>query len=280
MSAVFGMDLITAYLLLLGLLTMLVATLLWQQHRSQRTVAVWLAATVLGVLLGGVCSFAAMRLSGNHLARDYADVTVASSGEPVMSSSGGPDGGKGGGGGMGGGGGGSMGGGGMGGGAARGPQPKGELTSVVRKLDLLTGDVAITLAPAQAAAILKSLADLDKIAELSDDVAKAKHEEILATLDATQKAKMDAINLPRPAMTQSPGGAPPPPPANPFTEPTESKALSSLAGKLTPKTDATPPAPEAAAPAPDAVPPAPGAAPAVPEAVPAAPEATPPAPTP
>jgi hypothetical protein len=251
MSAVFGTDLITVYLLLMGLLTMLVATLLWQQHRSQRTVAVWLAAAVVGVLLGGVGSFAAMRLSKNHLASDYAICPGSAaagssepSGMPAPSSSGGP--GMGGMGGMGGGGMGGMGGGGMGGmgGGTRGPQPKRDLAGVVRKLDLLTSDIAITLSPTQTAAILKSLADLDKAEDLSDDDAKAKQEEILATLDEAQKAKMDAIGLPRPAPTQSPGGPPQTPPANPFSQPTEAKALSSLSGKLAPKTDATQPAPK------------------------------------
>ena len=78
MTAVFGTDLITAYLLLMGLLTMLVATLLWQQHRTQRTIAVWLAAAILGVLLGSVGSFAALRLSKNHVASDYVASTASS----------------------------------------------------------------------------------------------------------------------------------------------------------------------------------------------------------
>ena len=227
MTAVFGTDLISAYLLLMGLLTMLVASLLWQQQRTGRTVAVWLAAAVLGVLLGSVGSYAGMRLSRNHLAADYAGGPGAA-GDSVTAppTAGGP--------GMGGGMGGRMG----------GPQPKGELVSVVRKLDLLTSDIAITLSPSQAVAILKSLADLDKAEALSDDDAIAKREEILTTLDESQKAKIEGIGLPRPARAQSSGGPAPTPPANPFSQPTEAKALSNLSGKLTSKTDATAPAPK------------------------------------
>ncbi|MCY2994945.1 MAG: hypothetical protein NTY19_44855 [Planctomycetota bacterium] len=234
MTAVFGTDLISAYLLLMAILAMLVASLLWQQQRTGRTVAVWLAAAVLGVLLGSVGSYAGMRLSRNHLAADFAGGPAAAADSmPASPSSGGP--------GMGGMGSGM--GGGMGGGRG-GPQPKGELVSVVRKLDLLTSDIAITLSPTQAEAILKSLADLDKAEDLSDDDAKAKREEILAVLDEAQKAKIDGIGLPRQARAQSSGGPAPTPPANPFSQPTEAKALSSLSGKLTPKKDATSPAPK------------------------------------
>jgi hypothetical protein len=243
MSAVFGLELITAYLLLMALLTLFVAVLTWQRHRAQRTIGVWLASGV-GILLGSVGSFAAVRLAGNTIVK--AHVGAPSSSNLAGASSAGmsaPQGsGMSGMGGMGGMGGGMM-----------GPQPKRDLASLVRKLDLLTGEISITLAPNQAAIIVECLKDIDKAEELSDDDAKGKHEQILAALDERQKARLDAIGLPRPAGRGAggpggrggglggpgmggggPGGGAPTPPANPFQQETDGKALASLLGKLAP----------------------------------------------
>ena len=189
MSAVFGLELITAYLLLMGLLTLFVAVLAWQRHRTQRTISVWLASGVVGILLGSMGTFAAMRLAGNTIAkvrwpcrlrarrhgtgRDVRRKDLACPGWAAWAEAW------------------------MGDGRRHGPAAKRELVTAVRKLDLLTGEIAITLAPNQAAAILESLKDIDQAEELSDDDAKAKHEQILAALDETQKARLDAIGLPR-----------------------------------------------------------------------------------
>jgi hypothetical protein len=91
---------------------------------------------------------------------------------------------------------------GMGGG---GPRPKRDLTTLVQKLDLLTGDIGITLTAEQATVVNDCLRDVEKPAKMSDDQAKAKHDQLMAMLNETQKARLDAIGLPRPARGGMPG---------------------------------------------------------------------------
>ena len=163
-----------------------------------------------------------------------------------------------------------------------GPNPKRDLTTLVRKIALLTGDIALKLSPEQAQGVSAALADVEKADELSDDDAKAKNDQILALLDDGQKAQLDAIGLPRPqrgAGGGSPGGPPPAPPANPFQDETNAAALKNLrqkvGGETAPGDAGTPAAPPAEA-APATAPPA-EAAPAVAPPTEAAPAAAPPA---
>jgi hypothetical protein len=107
---------------------------------------------------------------------------------------------------------GGMGGGGMGmggmGGMGMGPRPKRDLTTLVRKIDLLTGDIAVTLSAEQTVAVNDCLKDLEKPAKMSDDEAKAKHDKLLALFNDAQKARFEAIGLPRPAPRAGGAGGP------------------------------------------------------------------------
>ena len=133
-----------------------------------------------------------------------------------------------------------MGGGGMGGmmgGGGGQPQPKRQLTTLVRKLELLTGDVAITLTPEQTKAVQEALDELSAIEKLTDDEAKEKHEKLLALLNEQQQAKQEAIGLPfrrggGGMGGMMGGGAPPDPEANPFADEANAKALKSLRDRL------------------------------------------------
>jgi hypothetical protein len=78
-----------------------------------------------------------------------------------------------------------------------GPRPKRDLTYVVRKVALLTGEVGIGLSADQAAAFMAALKDLEKPETMTDDEAQAKHDELLALLDDDQKKQLEAIGLPR-----------------------------------------------------------------------------------
>lgn len=253
----FGIDVVTSYLLVMAIATLLVAVLVWQPHRTQRTINVWLASGVLGILLGSIGWFAAARTTNYRWVKFVPPPEGAATSAP--SSPGMP--GMGGGMGMPG-----MGkGGGMGGGMGGGPQPKRELTMLVRKLDLLTGDIAITLAAEQAAAIADGLKDIEKPTAMSDDEAKAKHEKLLAALTESQKTRLDAIGLPRPSGRGGMGGPGGPgggpgmggpgggpggsgamgggapkrdPNENPFQQETEAKALKNLRDRLAPKSPA------------------------------------------
>ena len=160
-----------------------------------------------------------------------------------------------------------------------GPRPKRDLTTLVQKLDLLTGDVGIKLTAEQAAAVNDRLRDVEKSAKMSDDDAKAKHDRLMAVLNENQKARLEAIALPQPARSGGPGmgghkpgmypgmpgcpmmggGAPPTPDQNPFQQDAEGKAVKSLRERLASKGTApkaeTPKAPPAKAETPKAPPP-------------------------
>ena len=238
-----GFDAVSSYLLAVALATLLVAVLVWQPFRSQRTINVWLASAVVGVLLGSTGSYAVMRLKGYELAKSPPPVKGGSA--ATLSAGGGMPG-------MSGGMGGMKGMPGMGGG---GPRPKRDLTTLVQKLDLLTGDIGITLTAEQAARVNGCLKDVEKPAKMSDDQAKAKHDQLMAMLNETQKARLDAIGLPRPARGGGPGmgggmpgmgggmpgmmgaGAAPKQDEdqNPFQQDAEGKAVKSLRDRLAPK---------------------------------------------
>jgi hypothetical protein len=230
-----GLDTIGLGIVLMMLVTLMFAVLILQRQRTQKTIAVWLAAGLIGILLGSAGTLGALRLMGSRQM-----VVGPSSGSPGgdaaspagMPAMGGSMGGMGAGmGGMGGGPGGGMGG--MGGGS----NPKRDLTTLVRKMDLLTGEIGIQLNQEQGASLAAALADIEKAEALSDDDAKAKHDAILALLDDAQKPQLDAIGLPRPQRgaggggpggSAGPGGPPKEAPANPFQDEMNAKALQNL----------------------------------------------------
>lgn len=221
----FGIDKISVYLLALGLLTLLAAVLIWQTHRTGRTVIVWLAASVLGILLGSAGSYALVRLTGHEVVKASlmaipvgAMDMAAESGPAAETPGGGPGGGEAGPRGMG------------GFGGPREPNPRRDLTTLVQKLALLTGDVSITLSDQQAKTLCDCLADLEKGETMSSDDAKAKHAEILAILDQKQQANIDAIGLPRrsPGGPGGPGGGEQAADANPFQQEANAQPLTVL----------------------------------------------------
>ena len=260
----FGIDAITSYLLVVAIATLLVAVLIWQTHRTGRTVIVWLAAGVLGVILGSIGSYAALRSAGYAVLKaPPLPIPVAAAAPPEGMPSMGkmPGGMPGMGGGMPGMGGGTPGmGGGMGMMGMGGPQPKRDLASLVRKLDLLTGDITVTLTSQQAAAVTECLKDVEKAATMSDDEAKQRHEKLLAVFSDDQKERFSAIELPRRGGPGGPGmgggmmgkggmggGPKQDPDQNPFQQESVAKALKSLRDKLAAKANPEPPKPDAAA---------------------------------
>ena len=134
-----------------------------------------------------------------------------------------------------------------------GPRPKRDLTNLVRKIDLLTGDVGIALSDDQAASLIAALAEVESAETMSDDDAQAKHDQILKLLDEGQQSKLDVVGLPRRPRGGGrpggggpggggpggggPGGGGPGGPeqaedANPFQEETNAEALDRLRQKF------------------------------------------------
>ena len=141
-----------------------------------------------------------------------------------------------------------MGGGMMGGGGS--PPPKRQLTSLVRKIHLLTGDISLNLTSEQGTALAAILRSIEAQDKMSDEEATAHYEKILALLSDEQKAKQEGIGLPPRAPTGSPGGPPPKPEpdANPFRDEPNGPALQTLLERLGGPTDAPTPEPASASP--------------------------------
>lgn len=221
------LDGVGAFVLALGLATIMVLVLLMRQNRAKKDVAIWLASGVVGILLGAAASAAIVRGMGYQVTLKPPAAPVETASGPAAGAGAAPAMGMPSGGGMGGG---MMG---MMGGGGGQPQSKRQLTTLVRKLELLTGDVAITLSPEQTTAIQTALSELSAIEKLTDDEAKDKHEKLLALLDEQQQAKQEAIGLPfRRGGGGMGGGAPPDPDANPFADEANAKALKSLRERL------------------------------------------------
>lgn len=214
----------------------------------KRIVNLCLVSGLVGVLLGSV-PYAVMRLNGYELTKPVSGESAAPepSGETAMicPMTGEPISGLG-----------MMGG-------FGGPQPKRDLTTLVQKLDLLTGDIGITLTAEQAAAVNDCLRDVEKSALMSDDDAQAKHDQLMAVVNENQKARLEAIGLPQPARSDGPGMMSASPSLyndkNPFRQDAEGKAVKSLRERLVSKGTApkaeTPKAPPAKAETPKAPPP-------------------------
>lgn len=238
-----GLDTVGVGIVLIMLLSLMFAVLVLQRQRTQKTIAVWLAAGLIGILLGSAGTLGALRLSGYrqvNLSLAAASPTGDAAAPAGKSAPSGSMGGMGAGmGGMGVG---------MGGGMGGGPNPKRDLTTLVRKIDLLTSEIGIKLNQEQGASLAAALADVEKAQEMSDDDAKAKQDAIMALLDDAQKSQLDAIGLPRPPRGPgggSPGGPAKQAPANPFQDETAGKSLQSLRDRFAAKeakSDSPPPA--------------------------------------
>ena len=93
-----------------------------------------------------------------------------------------------------------------GGGGGRGQNSKRQLTTLVRKLSLLTGDVAIRLSDEQTQSLLDALADVADQDTMTDDQAKEKYEALSSILTEDQIAKQENVGLPFRRRSRGGGG--------------------------------------------------------------------------
>jgi hypothetical protein len=223
-----SLDAIGIGIVVVMLISLLFALLMQQRQRSQKSIGIGIGSLLIGLLLGSALTLGGLRLFGGRFVPGFGSgVPEASSNVSMDEPS--PSGGMGGSptGGMGGGPGGGMGGG------PGGPNPQRELTTLVRKLDLLTGDIKITMSAEQCVLVAAALEGIETSEILSDEDAQAKHDALLATLDDSQKSLLDAIGLPRPPRGGGgAGGAPPAADGNPFQQPASAEALARLRQRL------------------------------------------------
>lgn len=230
------LDAVATYILSMGLMVILLLVWLVHRQRTGQGFSLWLVSAVVGIMLGSVGSYAAVCGAGfmitavpKPLPADAQAVSAAAqmaASTPTAAATAAPAGGMGG----------SGMGGGMGMGGGRGPNPKRDLTTLVRKLNLLTDDISLKLTPEQTTALLKGLNGVDAAEKFTDDHAKQMHEELSAILSDDQKAKLDAIGLPfgRPSGGGGMGSGQPDPDANPFRQENNSKALKSFRARFAP----------------------------------------------
>ena len=224
------------YVLVVTLATVFVIVLVARQRRSQKDIAIWLISGLVGIILGAAGAAGIVQAWGYTLTPKF---------DPLLASALGTDEdgtgeeGEDMGGGMGMEGPGGMGLGGPGGMGGRGPSPKRQLTTLVRKVNLLTGDIALNLSDEQGAALAAILGTMKSQETMTDVDATALNEEILDVFNVDQKAKQEAISLPRGARGGrggGPGGGSPGGPgggeqdenANPFAEEQNAGALDAL----------------------------------------------------
>ena len=121
-------------------------------------------------------------------------------------------------------------------GGPRGPSAKGQLASLVAKLDVLTDKpLSVQLSADQRKQIREQLNGLADAKELSDDAAKPKLEAILDVLNKDQKAALESAGYRLPGgggPGGPPGGMGQQPPPNPFTTETNAGHLKSLSERL------------------------------------------------
>ena len=245
-----GIEATSSYVLTLGLLTVFVLVWVTRQQKTKRDATVWLISGVVGILLGAAGAMAGTYAMGYQVKEVPLEEPAASAApaSPMMGGGGGGAPGAGGtpgaggpAGGMGGGMGGMMG---MmgGGGGGQGPRPKQQLTTLIRKLELLTGDIVLTLTDEQRQALAKQVGEFAELKTLTDDEAEKKYNDLLALFDDAQKAKQEAIGLPfrrggggGGGGGFGGGGAQPAPDANPFESEANANALKSLRERLTSK---------------------------------------------
>lgn len=237
-----GVEAVSSYVLTLGLLTVFVLIWVTRQQKTKKDATTWLISGIVGILLGAAGAMAGTYALGYQVTEPPppaapADSTPATPPSMGGGAPGGPGGGMGGGG---------MGGGGMGGGmmgmmgGGQGPRPKQQLTTLVRKLELLTGDIALNLTDEQRQSLAKQLDEFAEIKTLTDDEAEKKYNDLLALFDDAQKVKQEAVGLPfrrggGGGGGFGGGGAPPAPDANPFESEANANALKSLRERLAAK---------------------------------------------
>ena len=222
-----------AYVLVVGLASVFVLILLLQKQRGGKEVSLWLFSGLVGALLGAAGAMAVATYRGFSLQRtaiqfDLASGDLAETEDPgMMGGMGGEPGGPGG----------PGGGGGFGG--QRTIPPKRQLTTLVRKLELLTGDIALTLSEDQAATICEMLAVAEAAETMTDEEAQEKYDALLGVLNEDQAAKQEKIRLARSTGGGGGGGSggmggaeEEDENANPFKEAPNAEAAAALSQRL------------------------------------------------
>ena len=183
-----NLDVISIYILTLALFALVFGVFVNNRQKNGKTVSLWLASTFLGLLLGAAGALAACYWMDYEVVEklELPDLEGIALDDPDGEASMTPGGGSGGAG--------------AGGSARRGSgrqvPARFQLMMLVRKLELLTGDVAIKLSAEQAGEVHALLKEIEAAETLTDEDAQEKHDALLALMEDSQQAKTAAVNIP------------------------------------------------------------------------------------
>jgi len=225
---------IVSVFVVLGLAVLFLLLNVFLDRRNTKLTLGVMVAGLFGVVLGWGAFYGGVSITGQKMefsvsGFDGEMIEMPTEADPPQQA--GAEDAPGGGGGMPGMGGGGMPG--MGGGGGRGgrtPSSRRGLTTLVRKLDLLTGDVAVKFSTKQASEIGELLAKATGGEKMTDEQAKTALEAVEAALSDEQKVALERVGLPRRRRGGGGGGGGNQAPAdeNPFTEEDNHTALVSL----------------------------------------------------
>ena len=190
-----NLDVISIYILTLALLALVFGVFVNNREKNGKSVSLWLASTILGLLLGATGALSVCYWMGYEVVEklQLPDPEAISLDDPdaeeSMTPGGGPAGPAGGAERAS-----------RGGSASRGSgrqiPARFQLMMLVRKLELLTGDVAIKLSDEQTSQVHALLKEIEAAETLSDEDAQQKHDALLALLEDVQQAKAEAVSIP------------------------------------------------------------------------------------
>ena len=218
----FDLNAISSFVLTLGCLLLLLIVLLWHRQRSDKDTSLWFSAGLLGVLLGSALTYCLLQAGGKIVVEQERAVENAAALEGEEERPGGNESG------------GGMGGGGGGRGGFGAPNPVRDMMTLIRELELLTGDIGIALSTEQSAAMIDLLADLET-GEVASESVQEKYDALMELLDDDQKSQLEGISLPRNFSRGGPGGGTESGveiPDNPFAMPSSQDALDGLRARF------------------------------------------------
>jgi len=180
-----NLDVISIYILTLALLALVFGVFVNNRQKNGKSLSLWLASTVLGLLLGAAGALATCYWMGYEVVEklELPDLEGIALDDPDDEESMTP-------------GGGGNGGGNARRGSGRQVPARFQLMMLVRKLELLTGDVAIKLSVEQAGQVHALLKEIESAETLSDEDAQEKHDALLALMEDGQQAKTAAVSIP------------------------------------------------------------------------------------
>ncbi|MFP6604588.1 MAG: hypothetical protein VB862_18800 [Pirellulaceae bacterium] len=187
-----NLDVISIYILTLALLALVFGVFVNNRQKNGKTLSLWLASTILGLLLGatgalGACYWLGYEVVEKLQLPDPESIALndPDAEESMASGGGGPGGAER-----------ASRGGSASRGSSRQVPARFQLMMLVRKLELLTGDVAIKLSDEQASQVHALLKEIEAAETLSDEDAQQKHDALLALMEDAQKAKTEAVSIP------------------------------------------------------------------------------------